>query len=109
MTDLRLKHLIDQRQADQTTFQRMAEAPTRFSIGDKVIKTSGDTAFCGEVKAIYPIASVIQGAAWRMDVMSIVPGADGMLHIYRPDQFRLMTDDELDRLARMRAIWEGTR
>jgi hypothetical protein len=102
-----IERLISQRTADQDVFRRMVESPTQFSVGDKVIKFGGDTAFCGEVKAIYPITSVATGAAWRMDVMSIVPGADGLLHIYRPDQFRLMTDEELGKIGRMRAIWEG--
>ncbi|WP_127519515.1 hypothetical protein [Mesorhizobium sp. Z1-4] len=74
---------------------------TALKPGMVVVKKDG-TEFVGRVAVVY----AREDGSERMDVECIVPGARGLLHIYRPDQFRPATGYEIGRIERMTAIWQ---
>lgn len=83
--------------------QRIGNAVAPFQIGDKVVKVGGSVEFMGVVTSI---TRNDDGKWCDMNVMSLVPGARRLKHIYRPNQFRLMTVVEQKVLRCMLDTWE---
>ena len=71
-------------------------------MSDFVMKIDGDVRFPGKIVSEYR-TGVGKG---RIVVECIAPGAEGLQHIYRPDQFRPMTEWERRKIELMRRIWE---
>lgn len=94
-----LEAAIALRKADQATYQWFLGP--MFAPGRYVIKKTPGVEFCGIIRSIDEDDDGV-----RMIVKSIAPGARHILHIDRPDQFRLMTDAEIAKIERMREIWE---
>jgi hypothetical protein len=65
------------------------------------MKTDGDVRFPGCKLVEYRTVS----GKPRIVAECIMPGVEGLQHIYRPDQFRPMTDAERRKIERMREIW----
>jgi hypothetical protein len=68
-----------------------------------VMKIDGDVRFPGKIVSEYRTGV---GKA-RIVVEMIVPGAEGLQHIYRPEQFRPMTDFERRKIELMARIWNA--
>lgn len=77
---------------------------THLRPGMIVIKKPGGTEFIGKIVNVYTLPDSDEE---RMDVVSIAPGSRGLIHIYRPDQFRPATAFEEHRVSSMTEIWEG--
>ena len=68
-----------------------------------VMKIDGDVRFPGKIVSEYR-TGVGKG---RIVVECIAPGAEGLQHIYRPDQFRPMTEFERRKIELMHRIWSA--
>lgn len=68
-----------------------------------VMKIDGDVRFPGKIVSEYRTGV---GKA-RIVVEMIMPGAEGLQHIYRPDQFRPMTEFERRKIELMARIWNA--
>lgn len=72
-------------------------------MSDFVMKIDGDVRFPGCKLVEYQTRS----GKPRIVAECIVPGVEGLQHIYRPDQFRPMTDFERRKIELMHRIWNA--